>query len=214
MTSDESKKIVLFGFLIPIIAGISLLVSIMLYWIDGSSFLPWANYLSDLSIGTNGANYVFFGMLIFLALSSGIVFIYLGRILKKTSEQSNLISMGVICGMIYGFFTIFIVFFPLDPNQPFDYTIHVVGAIMLFVAFGCTILIFNGLMRKEGSFKPIAIGVGSLAGILSLLFAGLLFFIEILEVIQPNILAYLVEWTFFALSMIWIVLISVKYKNE
>jgi len=76
MTNKNTKKSVLFLLLTFILAIAGLTLSLILHWQTDPSFMPWKNYVSDLSIGPNGSSIVFIIMMLGMAFLLAPFLIY------------------------------------------------------------------------------------------------------------------------------------------
>lgn len=213
MAKIYTKKIVFFGFITTLLGSVLLIVSISLYWNAGQTLYPWTNYISDLSVGPNGSNYIYFAMLGVIGMFTLFFFHNARKYLDEISDTPGMTKAGFISAIFFLIAMILLIIFPLDETQSVLYNIHVVSAIITFLSLGMAIILFVIAFRVTGEINSLSTTVGSLGGLLSIIVSVLFFCVEIMHLFEPGAIYYLIEWITMVLYFMWMILIGMTVNR-
>lgn len=178
-------------------------VGITLMYTAGQLYAPWTNYVSDMSIGAGGGSVVYVFLMIGVAMVN-LAFFVIGsgpvqRALGVTPFLVHAIqAVGVSCS-IDMFLT---ACFPLDPDRPNVYRIHVVGGFVFSVTTAVWLSHYGWIFFRGGTkLLRLSSMFGLVGSLLWGLFGGLLLFTELLEGAMVQYkrarAIYLLQWTAF-----------------
>jgi len=190
------------------------MLAFFLYFLDDSSFSPFTNFISDMSVGPNSSDLMFFLFMVIMPFMYIPFFLYLTRVLRKQG-MSPILTWIVFGGTILlALSQILTALYPLDPENKSMYDTHLVFGQLIFLFLGINMLILAYLEYSQISipkYSPL-LAIGS--GILSLLFALFLFLGTYTTMFDYNTITYLTEWAAFSLFFLWLFLKGIYlYKN-
>ncbi|MFX0006225.1 MAG: DUF998 domain-containing protein [Promethearchaeota archaeon] len=193
-----------FAFLALISAGIGLLIAVILYLPFNPSFSIFTNYSCDLQAGPIGAQISYSTGMVLLAIFTIFLMLYITRDLKKNGIDNKLTLIYIITGVLGLIGLIIVGIFPLNPAITLAYEIHRI-AVIIFTGLMAFNFIWLGYLQYTNTeySKLIAI-IAILSGIFSGLFFGG-FIIQEYTPVPRNAVVYLIEWTYYALFILWLI---------
>jgi hypothetical protein len=189
-------------------------VALALYWSVGLTFTPWANYISDLSIGPGGSSIVFIVMMVLMAVASGWFFVDSAGSLKRKFGSAAAVNIGRLFGLIHVAAVIFMVFFPLDPGRPTVFTTHIVAGIVLFACMAVFLVAYAVVFSKGSRLYQIAAYCAAASAVLCLAFAVLLTLTELFGTLPRHAFIYLLEWGAFGMYLLWLLLGGLALRGD
>jgi hypothetical protein len=181
-------------------------VALSLHWGAGGAFSPWANYISDLSVGQGGSNIVFIVVMVLMALTSGWFFVDSAGSLKRLFGMSWAVNAGMISGIVHSIAAIVMVFFPLDLDRPGVYQVHLICAVLLFLGVAVYTFAYGTVVRRGSATLNLAAVFAGVASVLALLFTLLLILTPLTATLSPHPVTYLVEWATLGMYMVWVLI--------
>ncbi|MFW9895786.1 MAG: hypothetical protein ACFFD7_08275 [Candidatus Thorarchaeota archaeon] len=193
-----------FAFLALISAGVSLLVAVMLYLPFNPSFSIFTNYPCDLQAGPIGALISYSTGIVLLAIFTIFLMLYITRDLKKNGIDNKLTLIYIITGVIGQIVLILGGIFPLNPAITLAYEIHRIAVPVGMGLFAFNYIWLGYLQYPNTEYSKLIAIIAILAGIFSGLFFGG-FIIQEYTPVARNALVYLIEWTLYALIILWLI---------
>lgn len=188
-------------------------LALTLHWLIDTSFMPWTNYISDLSVGPNGSNIVFIIMMLGMAVALAPFFLFLARELKSRYNVHCPATFALITGIVGCIDTIVMVFFPLDASKPVIYNIHIITGIIIFLCMTCYLGAYGWVFLKKTNFPNILSILACAASLCSFVFAILLALTELFDVLNQSAIIYLIEWAAFGFFAVWQILTSLHLRK-
>ncbi|MHA1982710.1 MAG: DUF998 domain-containing protein [Candidatus Hodarchaeales archaeon] len=195
-----------FGFIGILLSGLSMTIAILLYFVEDSSFFITSNFISDLSIGPNGADLFFAISLILMGLFFASFFLFVARYLQKLDGNSTFTWIGFGFFLIYSFSSIIITVFPLDSTNQSVYDTHIIIAVFLFAGASLGMIFFGIVEYQTGKIPNIFALNSFIVAIFAGLFAILLPLGNFTDLYTYDIVIYLIEWITFGFFIIWLIL--------
>jgi hypothetical membrane protein len=199
-----SKKLISFLTIISAVGG--LLTAFILYIPYDSSYRPWKNYISDLGGGPLGAMIAIGAMMVFVAVFITWLLILISKDIEKRGLQNVFLFFGIFAQMSLFFLGIF----PLNLSWPRIYEIHRICGIIYFGFSAITYFFIAGFEFKTKKLSAILI---LLAGICAILFA-VGFPLQEYGPLPRNAVTYIIQWTYFVLTLCWLILKLFPLKKK
>lgn len=200
--------LVIFGF-----SFIMLCLTLAAQWTADTSFMPWSNYISDLSVGPNLTPMFYHSMLIGLGILT-IFFSIFYRNLLLESGAGKTSTMFILVFVFLCDIALFVMpFFPLDFSQPRIAQIHLIFGFATFITLG-GFMVLNWFSNRKTNLFPKFLNLLSLSGgLVNIIFGILLFLVEITHTLNRNVLIYLIEWIGFFSYAVWLLIAGLLLRK-
>jgi len=213
MTKSDTKISGLLLLLTFVIAITGAALSLSLHWMVDSSFMPWTNYISDLSVGPNGSSIIYVIMMLGMSFLLIPFFFFLTRELKTHYNLQNPGYIALFFGLITSVDIIIMVFFPLDITRPAIYNTHIITGVILFFGMTGFLGTYGWIFNKLSDFPNILSLLAYGASMFSFIFAVLLAITELFDVLNQHAITYIIEWTAFIFFVVWLLLTSIHLNK-
>ncbi|PWI46231.1 hypothetical protein CEE45_17895 [Candidatus Heimdallarchaeota archaeon B3_Heim] len=203
-----------FAFLTVIVGFGGSMLAFFLYVMVDPSYSPLSNFVSDMSVGPNCSDIIFFLFMVIMPIVIIPFYLYLTRSLQKQGTNPNLTWIAFGTSVLSALSQILTAFFPLDANKKSAYDTHLIFGQLIFLFLGITMILFAYLENTQPSIPKYSPILASGAAVLSLLFALFLFLGTYTSVFDYNTITYLTEWSAFSVFILWLLLKGIYfYKN-
>jgi hypothetical protein len=214
MNNKDIKISALFLLLTFILAIAGLTLALVLHWTEDTSFMPWSNYVSDLSVGPNGSSIVYIIMMLGMAVLLVPFFFFNSRALKTRYNIHRPGTFVLIIGIISSLDIIIMVFFPLDTTRPIIYITHIITGVILSFCMTGFLGTYGWVFLKLSEFPKTLGLLACTASFFCFIFAILLALTEIFGIFNQHVITYLFEWAAFSLFAVWMLLTSLHLLKK
>jgi hypothetical protein len=189
-------------------------LAIVLYILEDPSYSIFTNFISDLSVGPNGSDVVFFWFVLIMGTVISPFYLYLTRYLQKLGTSITIILFAFGFSVLRAITHVLIVSFPLDFNNQLRSDTHLVFGVLLFFFAGITVLIYTYLKYNFTSIPRYISVFGLIASILLLAFSIFLFLGTYTTLFDYNMITYLTEWSAFGMFSLWVLFQSIFFYQN
>lgn len=182
------------------------MLAVVLYMMGDPSYSMFNNFISDLSIGPNGSNIVFFLFMATMPFVISPFYLYFTRSLQRLGASTIVTWIAYGTSVLSSLIQFLTAFFPLDPNNQAVSSTHLFFGILLAVFLGITQIIYSYLEFTQESVPKYSPILAFISAVLFLLFAFFLFLGSYTVLFDYNVITYLTEWSAFSVFMIWLLL--------
>jgi hypothetical protein len=183
-------------------------------WTVDGGYAPWRNYVSDLSAGPVGSNTAFIVMILSFALLLGAFFAVSPKLLRARYDAEPSIHVGSFIGIACSVDFVIMALYPLDLSRPDVYRIHIICGIVLFVCMAGFLSVYGLVLRDKTGLLRIGSYFGLISALLCLVFAVLLFLVEVTGTLNQSAIVYLIQWSAFFTFNLWALFTGVQLRRD
>lgn len=199
----NKTKGAIWGLSFSIVGVLGLVLALVLTMIS-SDYMFHKNFVSDLSMGPNGANIVFIIWMVLMGITGTIFTLYYTKFIieiRQANRKLAFTSMSIL--IVYGLVLIAITAFPLDYSNILIRDIHLALGVALFFTGGLGLIIMSVTELKAKNVPILLPIIGFLAGVPMIIFSIILFLGSFTSVMGYSTTSYILEWIAFMLLFGW-----------